>query len=431
MKAADLKKIKIIFFFEVFICALIIIMGLLADNSIPEGDLTQALMNEGIPLKAGIYEARLYYEADSDKTEAFSVDAGDTLFHTLRSNAVTIFADGQESVCRFYLNGKVDNLRACIAEEPDINISVQKIEIYSVGKGYGAALFIAICLFALINMYIMIYLYHRSTGYDKVSQAVIVILTVVCACSSLPLMVDYVYNSDEIGSVLASVESIKVNPQVILNGKSIVLLFPAFLDKIGISLGASYRFLLLFINIFTIVSAYGCLKTVLGNRVAALWGSALYVLNLSRMDILYQHALPDMAAAMIFLPLLSVGVMRLLFRDRHICVRTAAVCTAVGILGILLCIHGCGTKEKLVLAAMLSITVLYEIIFRYISRRGYTVMAQNIMMATILLVLLAGAFKADSVIRNQLPLWVYSPSDIVEADSRGMAGLVLSTYGIK
>jgi hypothetical protein len=431
MTAADLKKIKIIFFIEVLICALIIIMGILTDNSIPEGDLTQTLMNEGIPLNAGIYEARLYYEADSDKTDVFSLDAEDSLFHTLRSNTVTVFADENESVCRFYLNGKVENIRVCITEDDDFNIAVRKIEIYSVSNGCGAVLFTAICLFILINLYIMIYLYHKSKGFDKLSQAVIAILTVACVCSSLPLMVDYVYNSYEIGAVLASVENIKLSPQMIFHGKSAVLLFPAFLDRIGISLGASYRFLLVFINIFTILSAYGCLKTALGNRVAALCGSVLYALNFYRIDILYKHAFPDMAAAMIFLPLLSVGVMKLLFRDRHISLRMAGICTLAGIMGMLPCIQGCGVKERVVLVLILSITVLYEIIFRYVSRMGYTAAAQNVMAAAMLLVLLAGAFKADSVVKNQLPLWVYSPSDIVEADSRGMAGLVLSTYGIK
>jgi hypothetical protein len=385
----------------------------------------------GVSLGAGVYDAILHYDADFDMTDAFSIIADDTRFRTLRSNTVTVFADEHESVCRFYLTGSVSDVRVSIGQNTDNTIAVGDIEIYAVGSGCGIVLFMTICFFALINTYIMIYLYHGRVGLDKISQTVVVVLTALAVCSSLPLMVDYVYDVDRIGTVLAAIENLNANPQGVLHGKSAVLLIPALVEKTGISLGASYRFLLFFINIITVVSAYWCFRTVIRNRFFALLGSALYVLNYYRLKLLYQQASPEMSAALIFLPLLSVGIMSLItYKDRHIGIRTAVVCFVAGMSGVLVCMQGRNVSEWLSLAAVSAVTVVYEAAARYIDTQK-KLPIDKIIMAAILVVLLAAAFKTDNIVRNQLPLWVYSPSDIVAADTHGMAGLVSDTYGIR
>lgn len=426
----NIKKFRILTGLELVVCFLIIIYCLCAKNTVPEGDLTEQLLKEGVPLKAGIYDVKIMYSAQEDMACSFGVEAEAVPFRNLRSNSVTLFADEHENVCRFYLAGPVEELKVFIKDDGDIPVKVSGLELTYIGTAGWAGLVGIICLFALINIYIVIYLYHKEKGFDRLSQTVIVMLTIAGLCASLPLLVDYVFDVEGMYEVIYAVENVGGDFGMWTAYGNISLLIPALLRRIGFSAGAAYRLYLAFINIATVSVSYMCFRRTLSDRMSALFGCILYTLNIYRLNCMYTRPSPEETVGMVFIPVLAAGFMILIFEDRNRKMSIPLLLT--GITGIFLCHLNIESIAELASAVIaFVIVIVFETAAKIFLTHGGMKNAKIIMGAISMGIILIAACRNDNILREEKPLWVYSASDLVHAKERGLTFLISETYGIQ
>ena len=93
------------------------------------------------------------------------------------------------------------------------------------------------------------------------------------------------------------------------------LYFPAALRNLGVSLSASVRVFEACINLATALACYLCVHSLMRSRRAAVGASVLYTLCIYRLVNLYTRATLGESLAMIFFPMVLLGLYEVLRRD--------------------------------------------------------------------------------------------------------------------
>ena len=93
------------------------------------------------------------------------------------------------------------------------------------------------------------------------------------------------------------------------------LYFPAALRNLGVSLSASVRVFEACINLATALACYLCVRSLMRSRRAAVGASVLYTLCIYRLVNLYTRATLGESLAMIFFPMVLLGLYEVLQRD--------------------------------------------------------------------------------------------------------------------
>ena len=93
------------------------------------------------------------------------------------------------------------------------------------------------------------------------------------------------------------------------------LYFPAALRNLGVSLSASVRVFEACINLATALVCYLCVRSLMRSRRAAVGASVLYTLCIYRLVNLYTRATLGESLAMIFFPMVLLGLYEVLRRD--------------------------------------------------------------------------------------------------------------------
>jgi hypothetical protein len=378
-----IRKLRILILAEIFIFLLTAVSGSLSCNGIPQADTEQLLYGE-TALQPGIYDVRISYTKSDNAQAYFGVEAEGAAFNSIKSNHVTLSADETEKVCRFYLSDYVENLKVYIKEEPDTEapLTVNNIEIISYSSSKGRLLVAEICLFSILDMYAIIYLYNRAKRMSVSLKVVTVMLTVTLLCMSVPLFVDYVPYTEGISSVLYAVKKTADHPTEWSNYGNAVLLIPAAFYRMGFSLGAAYRLYLGVCNVTIVLCMYLLFRFFIKDSVYALWGCMLLSLNYYRLDRIYCH------------PAVNCSISYIM--------RTLGLYVAA--------------------AAIYIIVVKIFLNSRHEGK--FRIMAGVISAA----VLLAAAYKCDSILRYNEPLWVYSTADLEYAEEYDMQYLIYDTY---
>lgn len=86
------------------------------------------------------------------------------------------------------------------------------------------------------------------------------------------------------------------------------LYFPAVLTLLGVPLQTAYQCFALIVNVATIWIAFYCCRKMTGSKNAAMFGAVLYTGNLYRMTAMYMRAAVGAYCAMIFFPLIVLGL---------------------------------------------------------------------------------------------------------------------------
>lgn len=169
---------------------------------------------------------------------------------------------------------------------------------------------------------------------DLNGRRVLVLLSVVVAFASLPLMVDTILTTQDMGFHLMRIEGIyrglaagqfpvRIYPNL-LNGNGyasgimygdILLYLPALLRMCGLSLQLAYKVFCVCVTAFTCWLAYWCLKRMFSSRRIAAFGSSIYVLAAYRITNVFVRAAVGEYCAMAFLPLVIYGFWHILTAD--------------------------------------------------------------------------------------------------------------------
>lgn len=91
----------------------------------------------------------------------------------------------------------------------------------------------------------------------------------------------------------------------------LLLYFPAILRFFGVSVQGAYKIYAVAVNIGTALVSWYCLRRMLKNHWAALFGSVLYTLSIYRIINIYLRGAVGEYTAMLFLPLVFYGLWRI------------------------------------------------------------------------------------------------------------------------
>lgn len=334
VKVSFLKNRKILLLLFAELAMLLIgVSGLFGKSGvILEGQDTEWLVDEGIPLSAGVYTLKLYYEGEGDSLGDFGVEAENPMYKTLLCNNVPLYAGAGESACQFYLLDSVENLRAVlnVAE----NVEVQGLELIAEKGGSRIWLFWVITGSLLLDGYLLAAWRQRIKPFSAESRLVIFGIPGITLVSSLPLLVDYTIMGEELMFHMMRIEaladSIKWGQLGVrieaawLAGHGYAssifcgdtwLVLPALLRIIGFPMDSAYRIFVAAVNLATALIAYASFSRCFRSRYIGIFGSVLYTLAPYRLYNIYNRAAVGEYTAMIFLPLLAWGFYRIFTED--------------------------------------------------------------------------------------------------------------------
>lgn len=168
---------------------------------------------------------------------------------------------------------------------------------------------------------------HRKQNLDATEKTILFSMALLVILSSAPIFSFYLGGGGDLQFHLCRIEAIR---QAFLAGQfpvrvsgywndgygyassvlygELFLYFPALLRIIGFSPQSAYKIYLLFVNIFTCMSSYYCMKKICKERASALMGTAVYMLAPHRLSTLHLRAAVGEYTAMIFLPLILYGL---------------------------------------------------------------------------------------------------------------------------
>ena len=287
-----------------------------------------ALTDDGFNLMWGDYEAEIYYDA----SEAFFMSpfsVGRACF--IRSEGAELPAGKKATaVLRFTLTDSTEHLcfQADLPEGARIrSITVRKDMPFPVDQ-LPYAVFAAILLTILL-----------VRGWDRGPDAAgrrrdTLILMATAAFACMPLLWeglqdghDLIFHLNRIEGIASALRCgqfpVRIHAST-LQGygyassifyPELFLYFPAVLRNLGVSLLDSLRIFEICINFLSAFSCYTCVRRLVKDRKTALLAAMLYTLSIYRLVNLYVRATQGESLAMIFFPMLILGMAEILLRD--------------------------------------------------------------------------------------------------------------------
>ena len=325
-------KVRVLLCVEV-ILVLVGIVGLFGKTGVViERDDTQQFIEEGVTLPAGVYTLRLYYAAEEELPGYFSLESDNPPFKALLANPVTLVGGMRKMNCQFYLLGKAEHLKLQLNVSE--NVRILGAEVIAGTGGSRIYLFWLFSIFIPLDLLILLSMYHRKNPLPTEKLVVIFGIPILVLFASLPVMIDYVVDGDDLifhlqrieamansfqqGEIFSRMESFWLNghgyASALFYGNTF-LTIPALLRILGFPPGDAYKIFLVLINLATAIAAYVSFSGCLRNRYIGAFGCALYTLSPYRLYNMYQRAAVGETLAMVFLPLLIWGFYRIYTED--------------------------------------------------------------------------------------------------------------------
>lgn len=205
---------------------------------------------------------------------------------------------------------------------------------------------IALCLVITLGYYICtIDLSKRKTALA---------LGGIILLSSYPLLLDYMVAGHDLPYHLLRIDGIKlglengvfpvkIHPMLaadygyaagVFYGDAL-LYFPAVLRMLGMPVQNAYQVFVLAVNVATALIAYYCFKNLFQSNKYGLIGTMVYTLSLYRLLNLYTRAAVGEYCAMIFLPLIFLGLYQIFMQKTAKPCWKLAILPALGLTGII------------------------------------------------------------------------------------------------
>ncbi len=298
------------------------------------GGSTHFMIGPYMPLERGSYRLTIQYEATKTPGYLFMYD-GSTVYsniladkfelkegNTTFSTDVYIQTDLQQFECRIIYMGEGSLKVTSVVLEETAQMAKRDI-VYVFGM-----------VMAIQLLYLLSYYSIQKQCLTVDNKYVVLGLVATWVLVSYPLFSDYLFNGHDITFHLKRIEGIK---EGLLSGQFPVrvqpgwwngagyavsvyyadtfLYIPAVLRILGFTVQEAFRIYLLLCNAATVGIAYFSFVKISQNKKAALLGTLIYSTAIYRMTCLYIRAAIGEMTAMIFLPLVLYGFMRILRYD--------------------------------------------------------------------------------------------------------------------
>lgn len=272
-----------------------------------------------------------------------------TAYGTEHRDTVVLLAGAKEKEIELMLFRNADNF---YLSAPDGAATIASVTVRETNQYKRMCGFLAAC--AIIGIDVLYFLYRKKWWWNlSVSgrQAWAGIAAIGCL-ASLPLFTDYLLHGADLSFHLLRIEGIaqglregsfpvKMQP-LWINGYGypvsvmygdLFLYLPALLRLVGFPLQSVYKIYLFAVNMATAAVSYHCGKKVSESVGIGLAASLFYTLSGYRLTNEFYRAALGETTAMLFVPLVLLGLWQLFYRPRE--EKSSVNCLIIGYTGIL------------------------------------------------------------------------------------------------
>ena len=309
-------------------------MGVYVDSQ--SGNSGYMVEFPGIRLPRGTYRVQVHYTTDTNLKNSFEVAANDIGSESLRINTAFFFAGWSETNEEMWLLRDTEQLTVRVNYTGEGSLAVQGLTIKQTNAWNRICLFVLFVLFTAVNLIYVYVQYDKEYEIPVQNKTVTFLLGVIILFASVPLTLDYMWSSGDLGYHLMRVEGIKDG---ILNGQfpirispewqqgygyaspifygETVLYLAALFRLIGFSVTTSYRLFMFVVTVATVLIAYYCFQKMFGKPYIGVFCSALYSLSIYRIYKTYTCGSWGECFGIMFLPLLAYGFYRVFTQEIH------------------------------------------------------------------------------------------------------------------
>lgn len=283
----------------------------------------------GVTLPRGVYTVIIDYNCNGTEN-GISCMGENTSFNTLEYDDITF--DPEQNFVTFTLWARKSvpgfQLTTLYGGEGSFNVSrILIAETYARSTMDAFYVFLVGCI---VNLVIIAISYYKSHDVPNGKILTILILAGIILFCSSPLFTGYLINGHDLTFHLMRIEGIKDG---LLGGQfpvriqptqlkgygyaasiyygDLFLYIPALLRIIGFSVQSSYMWYVFLVNVATVLLCFYSLKNMFSSDRLAMFGTILYALSPYRLINIYGRAAVGEYTAMIFFPLLALGLYRI------------------------------------------------------------------------------------------------------------------------
>ncbi|MCM1135124.1 MAG: hypothetical protein NC400_06050, partial [Clostridium sp.] len=278
------------------------------------------LLTDELTVPKGIYEISVGYEKGGAVCYA---QANGALPRVLYSDHVTLSGVQEARSFRIYVNEEEVNLRIVIEPERENDFTIKGITLITASNSKVYQIFCMALKLLIANM-IALVIYYRKRNFKHSFEAFGIVI--IGGIASIGLLEEYILYGHDLIFHLFRIEGLKegllagnfpvrIQPGwfngwgysvSVMYGEQL-LLFPALLRIIGVSVQNAYKAYIAAVNLATAAAAYYSFFKISKDKRIALFGSALYTLFPYRLCCIYVRAAVGEYSAMLFLPLAVLG----------------------------------------------------------------------------------------------------------------------------
>ena len=302
--------------------------GYYIDNTVAEAGSEKVVVSPATNLRFGSYDVTIKYMASNTGNTYSCESAWNTMPVTLgRTKAGLKRVETSDGGMTIKLNSalNVGEYRVEYNFSGDGYLYVYGMEIQETNWWKIYLLLVVLSVSLIVNGCMAL-----SECEDKKVRGDFVVAAILAVFVSLPLFDPYLMTGHDMGFHLERIEALAANLKVgqfpsrisadWLNGKGyaasifygdLFLLIPALLRILGASVQLAYKTYIFVVNAVTVAVSMYCFRKLIVSRLGAIIASIVYVLAPYRLLCLYSRAAVGEYTALIFYPLVFLGLMRL------------------------------------------------------------------------------------------------------------------------
>ncbi len=273
-----------------------------------------------LELSKGSYVVHINYHTNGEDN-SLSAYSPTLAPHHLKTNEVSLVPEERAVALKMDVGRRTDDIVLRLRYQGTGFIEITGLALYQTTDSAKETLVYALMLCMLIS-----FVYYVCTAKLE-NRRIAFGLAVIAVTASYPLFLDYLLVGHDLPFHLLRIEAIKtgldqgvfpvkIHPYLandygyatgVFYG-DILLYFPAILRKMGFSVQMAYQCFVFVVNIATTVISYFCFKKLFNSEKSGMLGSMLYTLSMYRLLNVYTRAAVGEYCAMIFLPMIFVGL---------------------------------------------------------------------------------------------------------------------------
>ena len=323
-----------------------------SDSTIIDSGEEASVYSPLFELPRGAYRVKFRYNTDKDQRHTVKVEALTERYLPVKTNAVTLYNGIHETDYICYVTTKTKDIRLSVNYSGEGSIEILGADIIRTNIYTREFIFTIALLSILIDA---IFILGIRGFWDKTNKVTAILLLGCVIIASAPLMTDYmVMGSDYLyhllriegvkDGILAGYFPVRIYPNwvygygyidAVMYG-NFLLYIPAVFRLVGFSVTTSYKILIVFVNIMTVLVSYICFKKMFKDNNVGILAAFMYTLMPYRLENIYSRAMAGEFCAAIFIPIIILGLYRIFTDDtKEKDYKYNWVITTAGICGVL------------------------------------------------------------------------------------------------